>query len=86
MEKEKIEMMKLQNKMVLESLDTIIDMIDGSRHFVVDNRNMIGGKDVETLGWADYEYALTALNRALSDVRYAKEQLEYAVRKLKGDE
>ena len=84
MEKERKEMMKLQNKMVLESLVTITDMIDGNRHFVIDNRDMIGGKDVESLGWAYYESALTALNRALSDVRDAKEELGYAMKKLEG--
>lgn len=86
MEKTTVEMMKLQDKMVLESLDTIIDMIDGNRHFVIDNRNMIGGRQVNRWLWDDYDDAHNALSRALSDVRYAREQLMRAERKLEGDE
>ena len=86
MEKTTVEMLKLQDKMVLESLDTIIDMIDGNRHFVIDNRNMIGGRQENRWLWDDYYDGYNALSRALSDVRYAKEQLMRAERMLKGDE
>lgn len=86
MEKEKVAMMKLQNKMVLESLDTAIDMIDGNKHFVVDNRNMIGGREVNRWLWDNYDDALNSLNRALGDVRFARSQLGAAMRKLEGDE
>jgi len=86
MENAKKEMMKLQNKMVLESLATIEDMIEGNKHFVIENRSMVGGRDANRWLWDDYDYAFVALGRALSDIRYAKEQLKYAEGRLERGE
>ncbi len=84
MEKAVVEMINLQNKMLLDSVGKLPDMIDGCIYFTNENKNMAhdhGGSELYPL-WEDYDLALNALRRALSHVNYANELIEDAQKKL----
>ncbi len=79
MEKEKLEMIKSQSKMVLDNLKTISDMIDGNKELVMENRNMVDNKENWDL-WDRLNLANTALLRASADVNEAIKWLERVVK------
>lgn len=79
MEKEKLEMIKSQSKMVLDNLKTISDMIDGNKEFVMENKLMVDYKEY----WDLYDMLnLTnnALFRASADVDEAMKWLKRVVK------
>lgn len=79
MEKEKLEMIKSQSKMVLDNLKTISDMIDGNKELVMENRNMVDYKEY----WDLYDrlnLTNNALLRASADIDEAMKWLKRVVK------
>jgi hypothetical protein len=79
MEKEKLEMIKSQSKMVLDNLKTISDMIVGNKELVMENRNMVDYKEC----WDLYDrlnLTNNALLRASADVDEAMKWLKRVVK------
>ena len=79
MEKEKLEMIKSQSKMVLDNLKTISDMIDGNKELVMENRNMVDYKEC----WDLYDrlnLTKNALLRASADIDEAMKWLKRVVK------
>ena len=75
MEKEKLEMIKSQSKMVLDNLKTISDMIDGNKELVMENRNMVDYKECCDL-YDRLNLTNNALLRASADVDEAMKWLK----------
>ena len=79
MEKEKLEMIKSQSKMVLDNLKTISDMIDGNKELVMENKLMVDYKEY----WDLYDrlnLTNNALLRASADVDEAMKWLKRVVK------
>ena len=79
MEKEKLEMIKSQSKMVLDNLKTISDMIDGNKELVMENKLMVDYKEY----WDLYDrlnLTNNALLRASADIDEAMKWLKRVVK------
>ena len=79
MEKEKLEMIKSQSKMVLDNLKVVMDMIDGNKELVMENKLMVDYKEY----WDLYDrlnLTNNALLRASADVDEAMKWLKRVVK------
>lgn len=79
MEKEKLEMIKSQSKMVLNNLKVVMDMIDGNKELVMENKLMVDYKEC----WDLYDrlnLTNNALLRASADIDEAMKWLKRVVK------